>query len=1395
MIETAFGDFGRQPKSADDFDQLRCRLASPAVIEKWSHGEITVPETINYRTFQPEPFGLFCCRTFGPEKDYQCQCGKYKRFAHRGVICDHCGVEVTKSSERRYRMGHIKLATPVAHVWFLKSVPSRLAMILGITLKELERVFYFDSWLVLDPGITDLEPLAVLNEVEYEEARQRFGDDFEAGIGAEVVYKYLRKLDLEEELTKGRAELVECNSVQKRKTLARRMRLIRGFIDGNVRPEWMTMTVLPVLPPDLRPLVPLEGGRFATSDLNDLYRRVLTRNARLQRMQQAMAPPIIVRNEKRMLQQAVDALLDNGRRGRTVMGNNKRQLKSLSDAVKSKQGRFRQNLLGKRVDYSGRSVIVAGPELRLHQCGLPKLMAVELFRPFVYSELRRRGVVSTIRAARREVDQLTPEVWDCLEVVIHQHPVLLNRAPTLHRLGIQAFEPLLVEGRAIQLHPLVCAAYNADFDGDQMAVHIPLTLEAQLEARVLMMSTNNILSPANGKPVIVPTKDVIIGLYYMTRLREDVLGAGSTFADYAEVTRAYSTGAVHIQAPVSTYIVERDIDGTNPRRKHVETTVGRVLLWRIIPDGIEFSEINKTMASGDISRLLDLINGKCSQKRTVVFADRLMYMGFEHATKSGLSLAISDLAPPSDKNAIVAETEAKVAQIQKAVQEGRITESEKSNAVRDAWDATTKRVSDVLMTSIGEETYTANGETKQRKSFNPVFMYMDSGARGSEAQIRQLAGMRGLMAKPDGSIIETPITASFREGLSVLQYFISTHGARKGLADTALKTANAGYLTRRLVDIAQDAVITHDDCGVDHGITVTAVVKDASVQQTLGERLRGRTLVTPLEERDGTAIVGAGELVERHHVDRINQSGNREAQVRSPVTCQIKGGICAKCYGLDLARGVIVGKGETVGVVAAQSIGEPGTQLTMRTFHIGGAATQSTVTDSISVAKEGETIFNNVVTVTDRNGHLVVVNRAGTLAIIDERGSEIERHPLPYGTKLSVKTGQKVAVGDNIAQLSPRHRLLVSTYKGKAVHKDFEEGVTVRSTEDFATGLVSWVMIPEKSRASSAAQLKPAIVLEDERGETVTEFILEDEASVKIANGAEVLPGDEISRVAVQSAGTRDITGGLPRVEDIFEARTPKDLAYLAPISGTVRLGGTKHRKKRILVYADESNETADVAEVAIPGDKLLAVSDGTVVERGDRLADGAVAAQDCFELLGAEAVANQIVTELQEVYRGQGVEIADKHIEVIVRQMMRKVDITDPGDTHLLPDEQVDLLEVEDINARIEKQGLKPAQYRRVILGLTKASLATPSFMAASSFQETTRVLSDAAVNGKIDKLSGLKENVMIGRIIPAGTGYAYHETRRREVSSVDIEAEFAEELKRSAGMETFLDADGIGA
>ncbi len=1376
----------KQPGKTEDFDSIRIALASPEKIRSWSYGEVKKPETINYRTFKPERDGLFCAKIFGPVKDYECLCGKYKRLKHRGVICEKCGVEVTLSKVRRERMGHIELASPVAHIWFLKSLPSRMGLMLDMTLRDIERVLYFEAYVVIEAGMTPLERGSLLSEDAYLNAIEQYGDEFDARMGAEAIRDLLKAINIEEEVARLRGELAGTTSETKIKKLTKRLKVLEAFMYSGNKPEWMVLEILPVLPPELRPLVPLDGGRFATSDLNDLYRRVINRNNRLKRLLDLNAPDIIVRNEKRMLQEAVDALLDNGRRGRAITGANKRQLKSLADMIKGKQGRFRQNLLGKRVDYSGRSVIVVGPTLKLHQCGLPKKMALELFKPFIFSKLESKGLATTIKAAKKMVEQAGPEVWDILEEVIREHPVMLNRAPTLHRLGIQAFEPQLIEGKAIQLHPLVCAPYNADFDGDQMAVHIPLSIEAQLEARALMMSTNNVLSPANGDPIIVPSQDIVLGLYYTTRERINALGEGKAFTDVHEVHRAYSSRQVDLQAKVKVRIREVLFDDNGKRvetRKLYDTTVGRALLSEILPEGLPFEVINRVLKKKTISELINACYRRVGLKATVIFADQLMYTGFAYATRAAVSFGMDDMIIPAEKAGIIGGAEAEVKAIQNQYASGLLTDGERYNKVVDLWTHTSELVATSMMTQLGgEDVVDAEGKKVRQDSFNSIFMMADSGARGSAAQIRQLAGMRGLMAKPDGSIIETPITANFREGLNVLQYFISTHGARKGLADTALKTANSGYLTRRLVDVCQDLVVTEDDCGTTEGVAKSALVEGGEVVIALRDRILGRVVIGDIRDpgNEKKVLIADGSVLDEKAVSLLEDRNIDQVLVRSPVTCNTRYGVCRKCYGRDLGRGHLVNLGESVGVIAAQSIGEPGTQLTMRTFHIGGAASRAAAVSRIEVKTTGVIRLKNLKVVKHASGNYVAVSRSGELIVQDDQGRNRERYKLPFGAVLSVHDGSKVKSGAVVANWDPHTHPIITEVSGKVTFSDFIDGVTVNRQTDEITGLSTYVVLDAKHRVG-AKDIRPVITLVDGKGKAVTipgteipaKYMLPPGAIITVEDGAKVGVGDVLARIPQESLKTRDITGGLPRVAELFEARKPKDHAILAETSGVVSFGKDTKGKQRLIITDKAGTEH----EYLIPKGRHITVFEGETVEQGDTIVEGAAVAADILRLLGTEALTNYIVDEIQDVYRLQGVKINDKHIEVIVRQMLRKVRVVDGGDTRFLPGEQAERSRVFEENEALAKDK-KPATVEPLLLGITKASLSTESFISAASFQETTRVLTEAAITGKMDLLRGLKENVIVGRLIPAGSGLAHHQERRRQRGEAKQEAK---ELKQS--------------
>jgi len=1356
--------FFKQQTNTDDFDAIKVGLASPEMIRSWSFGEVKKPETINYRTFKPERDGLFCAKTFGPIKDYECLCGKYKRLKHRGVVCEKCGVEVTLTKVRRERMGHIELACPVAHIWFLKSLPSRIGLLLDMTLRDIERILYFEAFVVIDPGFTDLEKCQLLSDETYYEAIEQYGDEFVAKMGAEAILDMLDALDLKQETITLREELESTKSEAKIKRLTKRLKLVEYFIKSGNKPQWMILRSLPVLPPDLRPLVPLDGGRFATSDLNDLYRRVINRNNRLRRLLELNAPDIIVRNEKRMLQEAVDALLDNGRRGRAITGSNKRPLKSLAELIKGKQGRFRQNLLGKRVDYSGRSVIVTGPTLMLHQCGLPKKMALELFKPFIFSKLHIRGLATTIKAAKKLVEKEGAEVWDILDEVIREHPVLLNRAPTLHRLGIQAFEPLLIEGKAIQLHPLVCAAFNADFDGDQMAVHVPLSVEAQLEARSLMMSTNNILSPANGEPIIVPSQDIVLGIYYLTREDINAKGEGMIFSNIEEVSRAYYSNEVDIHAKVKVRMNVIEQGEEEFKLKKVDTTVGRALFSKILPKGLPFDLVNKNMDKKSISGAIDTCYRVLGLKATVIFADQLMYMGYEYATKSGVSFCLDDMIIPDTKNTILNSAEAEVKEIEAQYQAGLVTRGERYNKVVDIWSKTNDQVAKAMMSKLGKDIKKdSDGKDVEQPSFNSIFMMADSGARGSAAQIRQLAGMRGLMAKPDGSIIETPITANFREGLNVLQYFISTHGARKGLADTALKTANSGYLTRRLVDVAQDLVVAEVDCGTSEGVLIRPIIEGGDVTVQLSERVLGRVVADDVQSPiNKDYILKSGTLIDEKIAQELDNNGIDEIKVRTAITCELKHGVCSMCYGRDLARGHLVNEGESVGVMAAQSIGEPGTQLTMRTFHIGGAASGSVATNSIMVKSNGLIKFKKIKTIKKKDGTNVTITRSAELAVVDEAGRQKELYKVPYGSSLSINEGDKVEAGQTIATWDPHTRPIVTEQAGKAKLIDFEDGVTVNKKTDEVTGLSSTIVIDSKTR-SGAKDIKPVIQLTNSKGSV--DYNLPDGAIITLSDGDKVEAGDVIARIPQAVTKTKDITGGLPRVADLFEARKPKEPAILAESSGVVSFGKETKGKLRLVI----TNDAGETTETLIHKYRNINIYEGESIEKGEVVVDGEYTPHDILRLLGIPALANYLVTEVQNVYRLQGVKINDKHIEVIVRQMLRKVEIVEPGDSNYLSGEQAERANVLEENKILLGENKKPIIFNPVLLGITKASLVTESFISAASFQETTRVLTEAAVRGASDSLKGLKENVIVGRLIPAGTGLDFHKERKLNRSSIN--------------------------
>ncbi|ARO87361.1 DNA-directed RNA polymerase subunit beta' [Nitrosospira lacus] len=1377
-------DLFKQVTQKEEFDSIKIGLASPEKIRSWSYGEVKKPETINYRTFKPERDGLFCAKIFGPVKDYECLCGKYKRLKHRGVICEKCGVEVTLSKVRRERMGHIELASPVAHIWFLKSLPSRLGMVLDMTLRDIERVLYFEAYVVTDPGMTPLARCQLLTDDDYRAKTEEYGDDFRASMGAEGIRDLLGNLNIHVEIDNLRREMGETGSETKMKKISKRLKVLEAFNKSGIKPEWMVLAVLPVLPPELRPLVPLDGGRFATSDLNDLYRRVINRNNRLKRLLELKAPEIIVRNEKRMLQEAVDSLLDNGRRGKAMTGANKRPLKSLADMIKGKGGRFRQNLLGKRVDYSGRSVIVVGPQLKLHQCGLPKKMALELFKPFIFNKLEIMGIASTIKAAKREVENESPVVWDILEDVIREHPVMLNRAPTLHRLGIQAFEPVLIEGKAIQLHPLVCAAFNADFDGDQMAVHVPLSLEAQMECRTLMMSTNNILSPANGEPIIVPSQDIVLGLYYTTREKVNARGEGMSFANISEVSRAYESRVIELNARILVRIKEYEVETDGERREKTtryETTVGRALLSEILPAGLPFPLINKALKKKEISKLINASFRRCGLRETVIFADKLMYSGFTYATRAGISICLDDMLTPVQKNDIISASEKEVQEIEMQYTSGLVTQGERYNKVVDIWGRAGDQVAKAMMDQLGVEPVhdSLTGEVKKDKkgkpltqeSFNSIYMMADSGARGSAAQIRQLAGMRGLMAKPDGSIIETPITANFREGLNVLQYFISTHGARKGLADTALKTANSGYLTRRLVDVTQDLVVTQDDCNTNNGVVMKALVEGGEVIEALRERILGRVVASDVVNPEHQAVIyPAGVLLDEKAVDTIESLGIDEVKVRTPLTCETRYGLCAKCYGRDLGRGTPVNVGEAVGVIAAQSIGEPGTQLTMRTFHIGGAASRTAVASQVESKSNGIVRYSPTMRyVTNSRNELIAISRSGEVVIYDDNGRERERHKAPYGATLLIRDGEVVKAGQVLAAWDPHTRPIITEYAGKVRFENVEEGVTVAKQIDEVTGLSTLVVIDPKRRGVAQTKgLRPLVKLLDEDNKEVrlaggtlsVNITFQVGSIITVRDGQQVSVGEVLARIPQESSKTRDITGGLPRVAELFEARSPKDAGVLAEVTGIVSFGkDTKGKQRLVITDLDGVSH-----EYLIPKDKHVTAHDGQVVNKGESIVDGPADPHDILRLLGVEALARYITDEVQDVYRLQGVKINDKHIEVIVRQMLRRVQIVDSGDTRFIPGEQVERADLLAENEEVIAEDKKPAIYEFMLLGITKASLSTDSFISAASFQETTRVLTEAAIMGKKDDLRGLKENVIVGRLIPAGTGLAFHNTRKKQ-------------------------------
>ena len=1400
-------DLFKQTTQSEEFDAIKIALASPEKIRSWSFGEVKKPETINYRTFKPERDGLFCAKIFGPVKDYECLCGKYKRLKHRGVICEKCGVEVTLSKVRRERMGHIDLASPVAHIWFLKSLPSRLGMVLDIPLRDIERVLYFEAYMVVDPGMTPLTRGQLLTEDDYLAKAEEFGDEFTAVMGAEGVKDLLKSINVTSEIEKMASEMESTGSEAKIKKIAKRLKVLEAFQKSGIKPEWMILDILPVLPPELRPLVPLDGGRFATSDLNDLYRRVINRNNRLRRLLDLRAPEIIVKNEKRMLQESVDSLLDNGRRGKVMTGANKRPLKSLADMIKGKGGRFRQNLLGKRVDYSGRSVIVAGPQLKLHQCGLPKKMALELFKPFIFNKLELLGLATTIKAAKKKVEEEGPEVWDILEDVIREHPVLLNRAPTLHRLGIQAFEPVLIEGKAIQLHPLVCAAFNADFDGDQMAVHVPLSLEAQMEARTLMLASNNVLSPANGEPIIVPSQDIVLGLYYMTREKLAAKGEGMKFADINEARRAYDQGIVDLHARVTVRIEEYELNFDNSKTLKVnryETTVGRALLSEILPHGLAFENINKSLKKKEISRLINVSFRKLGIKDTVILADQLMYTGYKFATKAGMSVTVHDMLVPAEKIDLISDADREVLEIENQYSSGLVTQGERYNKVVDIWGRAGDKIADAMMRQLKEEVVFGQdgkkvkdekGNDLKQESFNAIYMMADSGARGSAAQVRQLAGMRGLMARPDGSIIETPIKANFRDGLNVLQYFISTHGARKGLADTALKTANSGYLTRRLVDVTQDLVVQEHDCGTDDGLFTKALIKGGEIVEPLGDRILGRVCAIDIINPENQEILyPAGTLLAEDEVEEIESLGIDEVKVRTALTCATRYGICAKCYGRDLGRGNLINQGEAVGVIAAQSIGEPGTQLTMRTFHIGGAVSRAASVSQIEGKSTGIVRFTSTMRyVTNARDEKVVISRNGEFLIEDDAGRERERHKVPYGATLLVNDSKPIKVGEVMATWDPHTRPIISEYAGQVKFENVEEGITVSKQIDEVTGLSSLVVIESKAKAGQSKGTRPQIKLLDNKGEEVKLESSDNSVNVTfqlgyiitVANNQDVQVGDVLARIPQESSKTRDITGGLPRVAELFEARSPKDAGVLAELTGTVSFGkDTKGKQRLVITDAD-----GDAKEFLIPKDKHVTAHDGQIVTQGEVIVDGPADPADILRLQGREALARYIIDEVQDVYRLQGVKINDKHIEVIVRQMLRRVRITEKGDTNFIQGEELERAEVLTANESILEEKKKPAMFEYVLKGITKASLATDSFISAASFQETTRVLTEAAILGKRDELRGLKENVIVGRLIPAGSGMAHH-LNRKEAARIK-----AEESEKSAEMTSLEKAEAIFA
>ena len=1387
----------RHQNPANEFDAIRISLTSPEKVRSWSFGEVKKPETINYRTFKPERDGLFCAKIFGPVKDYECLCGKYKRLKHRGVVCEKCGVEVTQTKVRRERMGHINLATPVAHIWFLKSLPSRIGLMLDMTLREIERVLYFEAFVVIEPGMTPLEKGQLMTDEMYLDAVEEYGDEFDAAMGAEAVAALLSSFDLQTEMVQVREDMAATKSETKIKRLTKRLKLLESFLNSGNKPEWMILNVLPVLPPDLRPLVPLDGGRFATSDLNDLYRRVINRNNRLRRLLELNAPDIICRNEKRMLQESVDALLDNGRRGRAITGTNKRPLKSLADMIKGKQGRFRQNLLGKRVDYSGRSVIVVGPTLKLHQCGLPKKMALELFKPFIYSKLQLRGEASTIKAAKRIVEREGSEVWDILAEVIREHPVMLNRAPTLHRLGIQAFEPVLIEGKAIQLHPLVCTAFNADFDGDQMAVHVPLSIEAQLETRALMMASNNILSPANGEPIIVPSQDVVLGLYYMTRSKVNGKGEGMIFSDIDEARRAYENHVVELQTKAKVRVLinqKNDVGELELKNKLVETTIGRALLSTLLPKGLSFDLVNRDMTKKAISNLVNSSYRLLGLKETVIFADKLMYTGFRFATTAGISIGVDDMVIPSSKDEILSSADNDVREIQEQFSDGLVTDGERYNKVVDIWTRTNEQIAKAMMDKLGSEIVEdSDGNEVKQDSFNSIYMMADSGARGSAAQIRQLAGMRGLMAKPDGSIIETPITANFREGLDVLQYFISTHGARKGLADTALKTANSGYLTRRLVDVAQDLVITEKDCGTTNGISMTPIVQGGEVVEPLHERVLGRVVAEPIKIPGSEEVIfEAGTLLDEEKVEELEKLSIDYMVVRSPITCEVRYGVCQQCYGRDLARGHKISLGEAVGVIAAQSIGEPGTQLTMRTFHIGGAATSSAATNSIEIKNSGILKLEIDKTVTNKKKQIVAVTRSGMVKVLDDQGRERERYKVPYGAVISAKDSSKVKQGQIVATWDPYTHPVITEVAGSLHFEDFVDGVTVTEQVDELTGLTNIVIEDPKKRGSTSKDLIPQIRLMKGKKQLCfantdipADYQLPAGAIVSMSHGDKVAVGDVIARIPLAASKSRDITGGLPRVADLFEARKPKDPAIMAESTGTVSFGKETKSKRRLIITDEDGNNHEEL----IHNYRTLNVFEGEQVSKGEIIADGEPVPHDILRLQGVEPLADYLIREIQDVYRLQGVGINDKHIEVIIRQMLRKVIVEESGDSSYLRGEQIDKSRALEVNDELKQKGKDELTYNPILLGITKASLATESFISAASFQETTRVLTEAAVRGTKDDLRGLKENVVVGRLIPAGTGFAHH-AERRMTQEEDL-AEQLQDLEDTINSDSSIEKD----